>query len=246
MKPDFKTVLNFVWSAKKEWFNLGVQLNIGMEELQRINQKFCRESGSCLRGMVLTWLNMTDPAPSWEVLANALEGDSVDPYNSSYRARNIREIFNVPKKPSASCELCIVLCRCVIFWDITGPIDDSEMKPDLKTVLNFVWGAKEKWFNLGVQLNIGMEELQRINQKFCPESGSCLREMVLTWLNMTDPAPSWEVLATALEGYSVDSYKSSDGARNIREMYNVPKKPCELHTVLCRCIIFWRYLWSCR
>ena len=44
MKPDLKTVLNFVWSAKNEWFNLGVQLNIGMEELQRIGQKFGHES----------------------------------------------------------------------------------------------------------------------------------------------------------------------------------------------------------
>ena len=246
MSPDFKTVIKFVLSAKDTWFNLGVQLNIGMEELQRISQKYDHDSGSCIREIVQTWLKMSDPAPSWEVLATALEGNSVDPYNSSYSARNIREMFNVPKKPSVSCELCIVLCRCITFWDVTGPAGDSKAKPDLKTVLNFVWSAKKEWFNLGVQLNIGMEELQRIGQKFDHESGSCLRGMVLTWLNMTDPAPSWEVLATALEGYSVDSYKSSDGARNIREMYNVPKKPCELHTVLCRCIIFWRYLWSCR
>ena len=102
MEPDFKTVLNFVWSAKNEWFNLGVQLNIGMEELQRIGLKFGHDSGSCLREMVLTWLNMTDPAPSWEVLATALEGNSV---LHSGIASEIREKFNIQTKPSVSCEL---------------------------------------------------------------------------------------------------------------------------------------------
>ena len=232
MIPDFKTVLHFVWSAKDAWFNLGVQLNIGMEELQRIDQTFVHDTDSCLEEMVLTWLKMTDPAPSWEGLATALEGDSVD---SNDTAREIREKFNVPKKPSASCELRIALCRCINFGDTIVLVGDSEVQPDFKTVLNFVWAAEYAWFNLGVQLNIGMEELQRIGQKFDHDSGSCLREMVQTWLKMADPAPSWEDLATALEGDSVDSYKSSDGARNIREMFNVPMKPsagCELHTVM--------------
>ena len=103
MIPDFKTVLNFVWKARSTWFNLGLQLNIEMEELQSIGQKFNHDSENCLQETLLRWLQMTDPTPSWEDLATALEGDCIDYY---FIASEIREKFEIPNRPSTSCELC--------------------------------------------------------------------------------------------------------------------------------------------
>ena len=100
MSPDFKTVIKLVLSAKDTWFNLGVQLNIGMEELQRIGQKFDHNSKVCLREMLIMWLDMTDPAPSWEDLATALEKESV---NHCDIASEIRKKFRDQKR-SANCE----------------------------------------------------------------------------------------------------------------------------------------------
>lgn len=77
MKPDFKTVLNFVSEAKYSWFNLGVQLNIGVEELQSISGNLDCDS-DCLQKMIMTWLKMTDPLLSWEDLVIALEGGSIN------------------------------------------------------------------------------------------------------------------------------------------------------------------------
>ena len=110
MIPDFKTVLNFVWKARSSWFNLGVQLNIKMEELQGISRKYGGDTDSCLAEMLLIWLKITDPAPSWEDLAIALEKDSVDSYKSGDIASEIREIFKILTKPSTSCELFVFLC----------------------------------------------------------------------------------------------------------------------------------------
>ena len=94
--------------------------------------------------------------------------------------------------------------------------DDSEAAPDLKTALGFIWVARDIWFNLGVQLNIGMKELHIIDGNN-NDNGWCLQEVLLMWLKSS---PSWEQLAMALEEDHVDC---ADIASEIREKFHIPK-----------------------
>ena len=38
--PDYDTALSLAWDARYTWFNLGLQLNVGLEELQKINDSW--------------------------------------------------------------------------------------------------------------------------------------------------------------------------------------------------------------
>lgn len=87
-----------------------------------------------------------------------------------------------------------------------------------------MWDARIKWFELGVQLDIGVVELQVIKQDHPEGVESCFREMLLTWLKMINPQPSWEIMVTALEH---DSVKHGDLAESIRMKFGMQqlKKP---------------------
>ena len=86
---------------------------------------------------------------------------------------------------------------------------------NLEKVCDLVWDASSKWIDLGVQLHIKAAELKVIEMK-CTDAGSCLKEMISTWLRMIDPPPSWEGLMTALEhdsvkyGYLAEGISDSD------------------------------------
>ena len=94
-------------------------------------------------------------------------------------------------------------------------------------MLNLVWVARDRWFKIGVQLNIGVETLKDISIEYSNlgypyhgrDSGMCFREMLSEWLNAS---PSWEELATALDH---DSVGYSDMAKGIRQMFNIVEKP---------------------
>jgi hypothetical protein len=91
------TVNNLLCGTSNRWFNLGLQLNIGMEQLQKIKSNN-RDSKSCHQEMLLMWL---DSSPTWEGLASALEKDSV---GREEEANEIRKRFNISKEETDSCE----------------------------------------------------------------------------------------------------------------------------------------------
>jgi hypothetical protein len=104
---NLMNVINLVWGARSSWFNLGIQLGIGMERLEDINVAF-NENGNryvdlCLHKMLLIWL---DSSSSWEDLATALEHGSVGYCNI---AKIIREKFDITRIPSVSCECTTLL-----------------------------------------------------------------------------------------------------------------------------------------
>ena len=110
--------------------------------------------------------------------------------------------------------------------------DDPEANPNLKTALNLVWDARDVWFNLGLQLDIEVKELQLFERNqhgwdsndgdsYDENSGQCFREMLSVWLKSS---PCWEDLATALECASVDH---TDMAIDIRRIFGLPEVYCE-------------------
>ena len=92
---------------------------------------------------------------------------------------------------------------------------------NIEKVCDLVQDASSKWYDLGVQLHIKAAELKVIEMK-CTDAGSCLREMISTWLRMVDPPPSWVGLITALEH---DSVECGDLATHIMQRFGISRQP---------------------
>ena len=86
-----------------------------------------------------------------------------------------------------------------------------DLVPDnLKDVQDLVWDARTKWSNLGLELGIKIGDLEVIEQNCKSDVETCFKKMLLMWLRMVDPFPSWEGLISALG-------KSSVGRNDIAE-----------------------------
>ncbi len=60
---SLQTLLNKLWSAKSEWYNIGLGLGLSADELNSIDQKE-RKPGICLREVLFEWLKKRNPRKS--------------------------------------------------------------------------------------------------------------------------------------------------------------------------------------
>ena len=73
---------------------------------------------------------------------------------------------------------------------------------DLSKVQRAAWDARAKWYNNGLELDIDpgtLETIKRNNE----DIEDRFRAVLLTWLKMVDPKPTWEALAKALRSPTV-------------------------------------------
>ena len=68
---------------------------------------------------------------------------------------------------------------------------------DLRDVLNELNQVRDKWYNLGLQLKVSVTELQKIEAEYKTDTGTCLRQMLIKWLELGNA--SWESLCGALQ-----------------------------------------------
>ena len=87
---------------------------------------------------------------------------------------------------------------------------------DLGVVLNELYPARGKWFNLGLQLGVPVADLQKIESEYKNDHGTCLRQMLIKWLE--SGKGSWESLCQGLASPMVQGDDHSLVAR-LREKY---------------------------
>ena len=75
---------------------------------------------------------------------------------------------------------------------------------NLKTVQGALWDAKCKWYNLGLELDLNPPTLAAIKSNFHGMVEDCFREVLLKWLEVATPYPSWKALVKALRAPAVD------------------------------------------
>ena len=75
--------------------------------------------------------------------------------------------------------------------------------------------VSHKWYPLGVQLQIPVGTLKRIESDH-RQTTRCLLEMLTEWLNCTNPPPTWNALIKALESSPVDERHL---AQQLRDQY---------------------------
>ena len=95
--------------------------------------------------------------------------------------------------------------------------DTLSLDNDLGTLQSELHEARDKWYNLGVQLKVPVSDLRAIQTKFkySNDPEDCLREMLTRWLSITIiPPPTWQTVMDALCSTPVDRPLIAELIRN--------------------------------
>ena len=80
---------------------------------------------------------------------------------------------------------------------------------DLAEVVNEVFDARAKWYDIGLNLKVPVSTLETIRAQYRDNPQDCLREMLMVWLKM-DPQPTWKALVDALRRRMVGEARLAD------------------------------------
>ena len=97
-------------------------------------------------------------------------------------------------------------------------VPHSAGQGDLKSLHCELHPVSDKWFSLGVQLQVPIETLKCIRRENLSMTERLL-EMLTVWLKCTNPPPTWTILTEALESAPV-----GEGllAQQLRDKYCPP------------------------
>ena len=70
---------------------------------------------------------------------------------------------------------------------------------DLGDVLEAVWEARAKWYNIGLKLGISVGTLDSINKTANQNPDDCITAVIKDWLKNGKPKPTWAAVAKALK-----------------------------------------------
>ena len=70
-------MLEAVWKARSEWYNIGLKLGISPDTLDAITSTGRDNPSTCFRDMLKEWLNNGNPRPTWAAVAEALKSPMV-------------------------------------------------------------------------------------------------------------------------------------------------------------------------
>ena len=84
------------------------------------------------------------------------------------------------------------------------------MPNDLATVKRFLYEAKRKWYNIGLELGVEDSMLDEIQARHGTDYDACLREMLQIWLRFYPNKPTWGLLADALREQAVAENELAD------------------------------------
>lgn len=98
---------------------------------------------------------------------------------------------------------------------------------DLKHVRALLFSIRQKWYDIGIKLNLDAAELDIIRGKY-DDPADCLLEMLKLWLrSIKGPMPTQSILADALRAEAVNEVALAEGiaknttieARTLRSMH---------------------------
>ena len=93
----------------------------------------------------------------------------------------------------------------------------SDLGPDeLRTVRSELFSVRDKWYDIGLELNIPFQTLNVIEKDNPNNCANCLRKMLMEWLSSSSPDPSWSGLVEAL---SSEPVREKRLAREIHSKY---------------------------
>lgn len=81
---------------------------------------------------------------------------------------------------------------------------------DLKHVRALLFSIRHKWYDIGIELDLQVAELDIIRSKY-DDPADCLLEMLKLWLKSINPLPIWNTLADALRADAVNEVALAEG-----------------------------------
>ena len=69
---------------------------------------------------------------------------------------------------------------------------------------------REKWFDIGVDLEVDPDILVKIRDKHHNEPAACLIEMIREWLKAIVPPATWMTLAHVLRSSAINEVKLAE------------------------------------
>lgn len=98
---------------------------------------------------------------------------------------------------------------------------------DLNLVRQELHCVKEKWLDLGIELQTSPTELRKIAETHKQDYSNCLNLMLMLWLESGDA--SWKILCEALRNSSV---KESNLSKQLEERYCNESEPNFLYIII--------------
>ena len=95
---------------------------------------------------------------------------------------------------------------------------------DLVTVQSKAWGARGKWYNIGLQLGLKVDDLDCLQKQNTADIDICFREMLKVWLRQGDTEKTWDRLIIALKSEMVNY---GDLANSIEDEFTADSGACE-------------------
>ncbi len=112
-------------------------------------------------------------------------------------------------------------------------IRDISSNPKLKDVYTALYDATDQWFDIGLQLDIDSDDLERIEAKF-QNNTERLRKMIIVRLNQGDL--TWDHITEALENRTIDQKVIAD---EIRRKYIAPQPTTTTPVKRGTCAVYW-------
>ena len=78
------------------------------------------------------------------------------------------------------------------------------MALSLKHARKLLYPIRNKWYDIGIELDLNIAELDVIKSQHNDDPAECLLEMIKIWLRSINPCPTWDVLAEALRAEAIN------------------------------------------
>lgn len=75
---DVRQVRALLFKVRKKWYDIGIELDLHVKQLDEIKIKFHDDPAKCLLEIIILWLGSTNKLPTWEAMAKALKADAVN------------------------------------------------------------------------------------------------------------------------------------------------------------------------
>ena len=99
--------------------------------------------------------------------------------------------------PIKNCVAIALMDTCT--WSQTGHLTIK----DLAIVQAALWEARPMWYNLGLQLDMAVDDLDVIKRSNLQNDDECFTDLFRRWLRRADPQPTWEAIVKALQSPTV-------------------------------------------
>ena len=75
---------------------------------------------------------------------------------------------------------------------------------DLRTVQTKLWEARNKWFNIGLELGLTYNVLVEIRDRHRGDPSECFTHLLARWLQSSDPPATWSSILEALRSPTIN------------------------------------------